>query len=55
MKNGYAYETSDGVYFDVEKFPTSTFSMTQVNETGSGAYEISGNFTLHGITKNISC
>jgi polyisoprenoid-binding protein YceI len=41
-------------FFDVEKFPTSTFNMTQVTETGSGAYEISGNFTLHGITKNIS-
>jgi polyisoprenoid-binding protein YceI len=41
-------------FFDVEKFPTSTFTMTQVKETGNQAYEISGNFTLHGITKHIT-
>ena len=41
-------------FFDVEKFPTSTFTMTEVKETASQSYELSGNFNLHGITKNIT-
>eukprot|EP00903_Cladosiphon_okamuranus_P003928 g3926.t1 len=41
-------------FFDVENFPTATFTMTDVKETGSMGYEVSGNFDLHGITKNIT-
>jgi polyisoprenoid-binding protein YceI len=41
-------------FFDVEKFPESRFEVTEViKESGSSA-TISGNFTLHGVTKNIT-
>lgn len=40
-------------FFDVEKYPTSTFITTQVAVQGTNA-TITGDLTLHGITKQIS-
>jgi polyisoprenoid-binding protein YceI len=41
-------------FFEVEKYETSTFEATSIEKTGSETYRISGNFTLHGVTKNIT-
>ncbi|RYD29983.1 MAG: YceI family protein [Verrucomicrobiaceae bacterium] len=41
-------------FFDVEKFPQSTFVATALTKTSDTSYEVAGNFTLHGVTKNIS-
>lgn len=41
-------------FFDVEKFPQSTFVATSLSKKSDTAYEVSGNFTLHGVTKNIT-
>lgn len=41
-------------FFDVEKFPQATFDVTGFKKDSPTAYNVSGNFTLHGITKNIS-
>jgi len=41
-------------FFDVEKFQQSTFDVTEISKTSDTAYTVSGNFTLHGKTKNIS-
>lgn len=41
-------------FFDVEKFPQSTFDVTEIKKTSETAYTVAGNFTLHGKTKNIS-
>jgi polyisoprenoid-binding protein YceI len=41
-------------FFDVEKFPQATFDVTELQETSPGHYTVSGNFTLHGVSKNIS-
>lgn len=41
-------------FFDVEKFPESTFDVTEIKKDSDTAYTVSGNFTLHGVTKNIS-
>ncbi|RYD21206.1 MAG: YceI family protein [Verrucomicrobiaceae bacterium] len=41
-------------FFNVEKFPQSTFDITDIKKTSDTAYTVSGNFTLHGQTKNIS-
>jgi polyisoprenoid-binding protein YceI len=41
-------------FFDVEKFPQSTFDITGIKKDSETAYTVSGNFTLHGQTKNIS-
>lgn len=40
-------------FFDVAKFPTSTFKSTSITPSDS-AYTISGDLTLHGVTKGIS-
>lgn len=39
-------------WFDVQKFPTATFASTQVTKSGGG-YSITGNLTLHGVTKQV--
>lgn len=40
-------------FFDVESFPTSTFTSTAIAKTNDG-YAVTGNFNLHGVTKNIT-
>lgn len=41
-------------FFDVEKYPQTTFDVTSLEKTAEGAYTVSGNFTLHGVQKNIT-
>jgi polyisoprenoid-binding protein YceI len=41
-------------FFDVEKYPTMSFKSTQVKPDGDGGYKVTGDFTLHGITKQIT-
>lgn len=41
-------------FFDVAKFPTITFKSTKVVPRGSDAYEVTGDFTMHGVTKSIT-
>jgi polyisoprenoid-binding protein YceI len=45
-------KTSD--YLDVEKFPTAGFVSTSITDKGDGKFGVTGNFTLHGVTKEIS-
>jgi len=40
-------------FFDVGKFPTATFRSTEIRKDGTG-HTISGDLTLHGVTKRIS-
>lgn len=40
-------------FFDVGKFPTATFTSTEIKKEGEG-HVISGDLTLHGVTKRIS-
>jgi polyisoprenoid-binding protein YceI len=40
-------------FFDVETFPTSTFTLAKVQKTAEG-YTVSGELLLHGVTKSIS-
>jgi polyisoprenoid-binding protein YceI len=40
-------------FFDAEKYPTAVFETTAISGTGSEA-NVTGNLTLHGITKQIS-
>lgn len=40
-------------YFDVAKFPTITFKSAKIEPKGSDLYEVTGEFSLHGITKTI--
>lgn len=38
-------------YFDVAKFPTITFKSTKVEPNGDGKLKITGDLTIHGVTK----
>lgn len=40
-------------FFDVTKFPTASFRSTEIKKDGEG-HTISGDLTLHGVTKRIS-
>ncbi len=38
-------------YFDVEKFPTITFKSKKVEVAGAGKLKVTGDLTIHGVTK----
>ena len=40
-------------FFDVKKFPNLTFQSTKVKAV-DGGYEVTGDFTLHGVTKPLT-
>jgi polyisoprenoid-binding protein YceI len=40
-------------YFDVAKYPTLTFKSTKVEAAGAGKLKITGDLTLHGVTKQV--
>jgi len=44
--------TSD--YLDVEKFPEAGFTSTMIHDLGEGKMHVTGNFTLHGVTKEVA-
>lgn len=41
-------------FFETEKYPKMTFVSTSVAKTGTGKYNLKGNLTLHGVTKEIT-
>ncbi len=41
-------------FFDVEKYPTITFQSTRVVPKGKDLYEVTGDLTLHGVTKTLT-
>jgi len=40
-------------FFDVEKFPEITFKSTKIQPTGKNKFKVTGNLTMHGVTKSI--
>ena len=40
-------------YFDVAKYPTITFKSTKIEPKGSDQYDVTGEFSMHGVTKTI--
>ena len=41
-------------FFEVEKYPTMNFKSSAVKKVGENKYQLSGNLTLHGITKPVT-
>jgi polyisoprenoid-binding protein YceI len=41
-------------YFDVAKFPTMTFTSTAITPVSTNHYKLSGDLTLHGVTKPVT-
>jgi polyisoprenoid-binding protein YceI len=45
---------SSADYLDVKKFPEAGFESTHIMAAGEGKLHVMGNFTLHGVTREIS-
>jgi polyisoprenoid-binding protein YceI len=41
-------------FFDVANYPTMTFQSTKIWKTGDGTAKMTGNLTLHGVTKEVT-
>ncbi|HEY3121478.1 MAG TPA: YceI family protein [Vicinamibacteria bacterium] len=41
-------------FFEAEKYPDITFKSTKVKSTGKDTYDVTGNFTMHGVTREIT-
>jgi polyisoprenoid-binding protein YceI len=40
-------------FFDAKKFPEITFKSTAVKKTGENTADVTGNLTMHGVTKEV--
>ena len=41
-------------FFDVAKYPTMTFQSTKIVKTGDDTAKMTGNLTIHGVTKEVT-
>jgi polyisoprenoid-binding protein YceI len=41
-------------FFDAEKFPTITFKSSNIDSTGGADYAVTGELTMHGVTKSVT-
>jgi polyisoprenoid-binding protein YceI len=41
-------------FFDVEKYPTITFAATGFEKVGENSYRVTGDFTMHGVTRTVT-
>ncbi len=41
-------------FFDVEKFPTATFKSTKIEKVSDTKYKVTGDLTMHGVTKSVT-
>ena len=41
-------------FFDAEKFPEITFKSTKIKTAGKDKYDVTGNLTMHGVTKAVT-
>jgi polyisoprenoid-binding protein YceI len=41
-------------FFEVEKFPNMVFKSTGIKKSGKDRYQLTGNLTLHGVTKPVT-
>ena len=40
-------------FFDVQKYPTLTFTSTKVTPKGDNAFDVTGNLSIHGVTSPV--
>lgn len=40
-------------FFDAQKFPTLNYKSTSIKKSGKNKYKLTGNLSLHGITKEV--
>ncbi|HEY0438352.1 MAG TPA: YceI family protein, partial [Phenylobacterium sp.] len=51
---GFHDQLMSKAWFDAAQFPTMTFRSTKVEPTGPHAAKVTGNLTLHGVTKPVA-
>lgn len=44
----------DGDFFDAAKYKTMTFKSTKIEKLGRDKYSVTGDLTMHGVTKSIT-
>jgi polyisoprenoid-binding protein YceI len=47
-------DVKGGDYLDVAKFPTMTFKSKRITSAGEGKLKLTGDLTLHGVTKEVT-
>jgi polyisoprenoid-binding protein YceI len=47
-------ELVDPTWFDAAKYPSATFTSTKITPAGKGGATVTGNLTLHGVTKPVT-
>jgi polyisoprenoid-binding protein YceI len=52
--NGRDSDLKSDHFFDVAKYPTMTFTSTKIENAGAGKLKMTGNLTLHGVTKEVT-
>jgi polyisoprenoid-binding protein YceI len=50
---GFKDELTGKAWFDVAQYPAITFRSTKVEVTGANTAKVTGDFTLHGVTKPV--
>ena len=40
-------------FFDASKFPETTFKSKSVKKTGDNTFDVTGDLTMHGVTKEV--
>jgi polyisoprenoid-binding protein YceI len=51
---GFHKQLMGNEFFDAAKFPAITFKSTKVEPTGANTAKVTGDFTLHGVTKPVT-
>ena len=41
-------------FFDVERYPTMTYRSTRIEKAGEGEYRVTGDLTMHGVTRPVT-
>jgi polyisoprenoid-binding protein YceI len=41
-------------FFDADKYPTVTFQSTSIKKSGKDTYKLTGDMTMHGVTKKVT-
>jgi len=41
-------------FFDAEKYPVLTFKSTSLTKNGNNSYKVTGDLTIHGVTKQVT-
>jgi polyisoprenoid-binding protein YceI len=41
-------------FLDVENYPTITFKSTRIERTGQDSFDVTGNLTIHGVTREVT-